>query len=163
MDKLGPLARTAEDCGLVLAAVAGADPEDPTALTGRLKLPARTPARRYRIGVLRGTLDRTQPEVRRNFRDLARLPRDFTDIAEGLVLPDFPYDRMAGLVLNAEAGEHLRAGGAERRRARRRPRRRRPQRPRGPDRSVCAAGPGPGLSRARCGFGERPPRRWTAF
>ena len=103
MDKLGPLARTAEDCGLVLAAVAGADPEDPTALTGRFKLPARTPARRYRIGVLRGTLDRTQPEVRRNFETSLELLRDFTDIAEGLVLPDFPYDRMAGLVLNAEA------------------------------------------------------------
>lgn len=36
MDKLGPMARTAEDCGLVLAAVAGSDPEDPSAqLTGR--------------------------------------------------------------------------------------------------------------------------------
>src|SRR5690242_318211 len=33
MDKLGPLAQTAEDCGVVLAATAGADPNDPSALT----------------------------------------------------------------------------------------------------------------------------------
>jgi len=31
LDKLGPLAQTADDCGLVLDAVAGADPKDPTA------------------------------------------------------------------------------------------------------------------------------------
>ena len=56
MDKLGPLARTAEDCGLVLAAVAGADPEDPSALpVASRRLHAAT--RRYRLGVLRGTLE----------------------------------------------------------------------------------------------------------
>jgi Asp-tRNA(Asn)/Glu-tRNA(Gln) amidotransferase A subunit family amidase len=32
MDKLGPIARTAEDCALVFAAIHGADPADPTAL-----------------------------------------------------------------------------------------------------------------------------------
>ncbi len=31
LDKLGPLAQTADDCGLVLDAIAGADPKDPTA------------------------------------------------------------------------------------------------------------------------------------
>ena len=30
LDKLGPIARTADDCGLVLAAIAGVDPNDPT-------------------------------------------------------------------------------------------------------------------------------------
>jgi len=30
LDTVGPLARSAEDCGLILAAIAGADPEDPT-------------------------------------------------------------------------------------------------------------------------------------
>src|SRR5204863_5746198 len=30
LDKLGPMCRTADDCGLVLAAIAGADPLDPT-------------------------------------------------------------------------------------------------------------------------------------
>jgi len=32
LDKLGPIARTADDCGLVLAAIAGADARDPSAV-----------------------------------------------------------------------------------------------------------------------------------
>ena len=35
MDKIGPLCRSADDCGLVLAAIAGADRRDPHALPGR--------------------------------------------------------------------------------------------------------------------------------
>src|SRR5258708_2793246 len=32
LDKLGPMCRTADDCGLVLAAIAGADPLDPSSV-----------------------------------------------------------------------------------------------------------------------------------
>ena len=34
LDTVGPLARSAEDCALLMALMAGADPEDPTAVTG---------------------------------------------------------------------------------------------------------------------------------
>ena len=34
LDTVGPLARTAEDCALLLGLMAGADPEDPTAIVG---------------------------------------------------------------------------------------------------------------------------------
>jgi aspartyl-tRNA(Asn)/glutamyl-tRNA(Gln) amidotransferase subunit A len=103
MDKLGPMGRTAEDCALVLGAVAGSDPEDPTALSRRFTPPAPAASRRYRIGVLRGTLDRTQPEVRRNFLASLDLLGELADISHDLELPDYPYDAMAGLVLDAEA------------------------------------------------------------
>jgi aspartyl-tRNA(Asn)/glutamyl-tRNA(Gln) amidotransferase subunit A len=111
MDKLGPLARTAEDCGLVLAATAGADPADPTALARQFAAPRSHGGRRYRLGILRGTLDSTQPEVARNFGDSVATLAEVADIVPDLELPDFPYDDMAGLVLDAEAaaGE---AGGA---------------------------------------------------
>jgi aspartyl-tRNA(Asn)/glutamyl-tRNA(Gln) amidotransferase subunit A len=36
LDTVGPLARTAEDCALLLGLMAGPDPEDPTAVTGPL-------------------------------------------------------------------------------------------------------------------------------
>jgi aspartyl-tRNA(Asn)/glutamyl-tRNA(Gln) amidotransferase subunit A len=36
LDTVGPLARTAEDCALLLGLMAGADPEDPTAVAGPL-------------------------------------------------------------------------------------------------------------------------------
>jgi aspartyl-tRNA(Asn)/glutamyl-tRNA(Gln) amidotransferase subunit A len=88
---------------LVLAAIAGADPEDPTALTQRFTAPTVPAARRYRVAVLRGSLDRTQPEVRRNFEDsLAALER-FADLTGEVDLPDYPYDAMAGVVVDAEA------------------------------------------------------------
>ncbi|MGH7527074.1 MAG: amidase [Gemmatimonadales bacterium] len=104
MDKLGPLARTAEDCGLVLAAIAGPDPSDPSALAGRFQLPRRVrPRGRYRIGILRGTLDKTQPEVRRNFEDSLAVLREFAEVVDDLEFPDFPYDAMASVIIDAEA------------------------------------------------------------
>ncbi len=104
MDKLGPLAHTAEDCGLVLAAIAGPDPADPTTLPDRFAFPAHATAkRRPRIGILRGTLDKTQPEVRRNFEESLGVLRQFADIVEDLALPEFPYDAMAGTIIDAEA------------------------------------------------------------
>jgi len=103
MDKLGPIARTVEDCGVVLAAMAGSDPEDPTTLTRRFTRSSRNDSRRLRIGVLRGSLDGVQPAVRDNF--LSSLDRlgEIGDLVEDLELPDHPYDALAGLVLDAEA------------------------------------------------------------
>ena len=97
MDKLGPLARSAEDCGLVLAAIAGADPEDPTALTRRFVAPTVPAARRYRIG---RPPRHSRPDAARGaaeFRGVARgCSEEFADDRGGLELPDYPYDAMAG-------------------------------------------------------------------
>jgi aspartyl-tRNA(Asn)/glutamyl-tRNA(Gln) amidotransferase subunit A len=104
MDKLGPLARTAEDCGTVLAAIAGRDRADPSSLPVRFAFPSRAIRRdRFRIGILRGTLDKTQPEVRRNFEASLAVLREFAEIRDDLVLPEFPYDAMASTIVDAEA------------------------------------------------------------
>jgi aspartyl-tRNA(Asn)/glutamyl-tRNA(Gln) amidotransferase subunit A len=105
MDKLGPLAQAAEDCGVVLAATAGADPFDPSALGRRFQAPAAPAGRRYRLGILRGTLDGTQPEVRRNFEASLRVLGEVAELVDDLELPDFPYDAMAGAVLEAELAD----------------------------------------------------------
>jgi aspartyl-tRNA(Asn)/glutamyl-tRNA(Gln) amidotransferase subunit A len=105
MDKLGPLSRTAEDCGLVLGATAGADPNDPSALARRFQAPAAPSVRRYRLGILRGTLEGTQPDVRRNFEAALAILSDVAELVDELVLPDYPYDAMAGAVLEAELAE----------------------------------------------------------
>src|SRR5229473_355183 len=47
LDTVGPLARTAEDCALLLGLMAGADPEDPTAIAG--PIPDYTAATRQSI------------------------------------------------------------------------------------------------------------------
>jgi aspartyl-tRNA(Asn)/glutamyl-tRNA(Gln) amidotransferase subunit A len=54
LDTVGPLARSAEDCALLLGLMAGADPEDPTAITGPLPdymAATREPIKGLTIGV----------------------------------------------------------------------------------------------------------------
>lgn len=103
MDKLGPLARTADDCGLVLAAMAGPDALDPTTLPERFTWPSSHVPLRFRLGILKGSRDKTQPEVLRNFEDSLSVLRGFAEIVEEVALPDYPYDAAAGTIIDAEA------------------------------------------------------------
>jgi aspartyl-tRNA(Asn)/glutamyl-tRNA(Gln) amidotransferase subunit A len=117
MDKLGPLGRTAEDCGLVLEAIAGVDPLDPTTLQqftvslsppsdNGVFLPVPFPqlaSKHFRLGILRGTREKTQPEVLANFETSLGVLRKVADITEDVVLPDFPFDAAAGIIIDAEA------------------------------------------------------------
>jgi aspartyl-tRNA(Asn)/glutamyl-tRNA(Gln) amidotransferase subunit A len=103
MDKLGPMARTAEDCGLVLAATAGADAHDPSARARGFSLRSQAAGRRYRLGILRGTLHRTQAEVGRNFEQSLEVMSEVADLVGELELPDYPYDALACAVLDAES------------------------------------------------------------
>jgi aspartyl-tRNA(Asn)/glutamyl-tRNA(Gln) amidotransferase subunit A len=104
MDKVGPLGRSAQDCGLVLSAIAGADPLDPSTVQGRFEYPTRTLAqRRYRLGILRGTRDKIQPGVLQNFDASVAALGEFADLVDDLELPDFPYAAAARVVVEAEA------------------------------------------------------------
>ncbi|RYG23944.1 amidase, partial [bacterium] len=52
MDKVGPICRTAEDAALVLAAIAGSDPQDPSAVDHPFAYPKRLDYEKLKIGVL---------------------------------------------------------------------------------------------------------------
>ena len=52
LDKIGPLARSAEDCALVLGAIHGSDGLDPTAVTRPFRWPGRTELKGVRVGYL---------------------------------------------------------------------------------------------------------------
>ena len=57
MDKIGPMARSALDCGLIIDVIAGRDPGDPSSLGGKLAGDgSAAEARAYRVGVGRGTI-----------------------------------------------------------------------------------------------------------
>ncbi len=103
LDKLGPMARTADDCGLVLAALAGPDPADPSTLPTPYRYdPNAERHTGFRLGVLRAGLDRMQPAVQANFeRSLSELSAGAS--LEDVALPDLPYVDATLLILRAEA------------------------------------------------------------
>lgn len=102
MDKLGPMCRTAEDCGHVLAAIAGRDPRDPTTADRRFTYPPRSAPNRFRLGVLTGVVDDAQAEVVENFHAALDVLRDMATL-EPVTLPDLPYSAVSGIIIPAEA------------------------------------------------------------
>jgi aspartyl-tRNA(Asn)/glutamyl-tRNA(Gln) amidotransferase subunit A len=127
LDKIGPMAHTAEDCATILAAISGADPADRTTIAGgRFPLdmaPSRpsephprqteSPPRhselveesrpaRWRIGVLKdSTRDPIQPAVRANFDASLAVLAEFADL-EDVEIPPLPYAAAASIIVNVE-------------------------------------------------------------
>ncbi|MEW6265176.1 MAG: amidase [Thermodesulfobacteriota bacterium] len=95
MDHVGPLAKTAEDAALVLAAIAGWDPKDPAS--------SREPVQDYmaqleqdvaglRVGVLREyTVDPVMPEVEAAFRRALGVLRELGLKVEEISIPETKY------------------------------------------------------------------------
>jgi aspartyl-tRNA(Asn)/glutamyl-tRNA(Gln) amidotransferase subunit A len=107
LDKLGPMCRTADDCGLVLGAIAGPDPGEASTLETPFHYrPDRDRSAGFRVGVLREGVPDTQAEVRDNFErtlnDLARIAT-----LEEVTLPDFPYSQTAEIIIRSEGTSAL--------------------------------------------------------
>ena len=102
-DKLGPMCRTADDCGLVLDAIAGHDPRDETSLAVPYRYtPDRDRDRGFRLAVLRDLLDTAQPEVAENFRATLDALGAVATIEE-IAPPEFPYGAVIGAILGGES------------------------------------------------------------
>ena len=127
LDKLGPMCRTAADCGIVMKAIAGKDPKDPTSKDfasadfpgvvrrrgkeiGRdvQRLFGRTPAAGIRIGVMKDSYDKAQPEVKENFLKSVEVLRKFGKVEMDVKLPDFPYGPAVGTIVDAEGAAAFR-------------------------------------------------------
>jgi aspartyl-tRNA(Asn)/glutamyl-tRNA(Gln) amidotransferase subunit A len=104
LDKVGPICRTADDVGVVLAAIAGHDPADPGSASRPFAYrPAARRQGRWRIGVLKGNAEGAQPEVRRNFDAAIEALSDQVEIVRDVTLPKAPYGAAVGVVISAEA------------------------------------------------------------
>ncbi len=111
LDKLGPMCRSADDCGLVLAALAGPDPLDPSAVSEPFAYAGPVPpaeGKRFKVGVLRGAADRAQPEVAKNFAASLKVLRQFADVVEDVPLPDLPFGEVVGTIVKAEGASAFR-------------------------------------------------------
>ncbi len=110
LDKLGPMCRTADDCGLVLAAIAGRDPMDPTAAARQFVYPEPVgrAVKKFRIGVIKGSADRVQPEVKKNFEESVKLLRRFADVDDSVEFPDMPFGPVVSTIVGAEGASAFR-------------------------------------------------------
>jgi aspartyl-tRNA(Asn)/glutamyl-tRNA(Gln) amidotransferase subunit A len=103
-DKLGPMARSARDTGLILRAVAGADPRDP----GAKSVPLRAAKPRPLIGVIARSAEKSQPAVVENFKASLEVLREFAEVREDVKHPDFPYNEVFTALLNGECASAFR-------------------------------------------------------
>ena len=103
MDKPGPMCLTADDCGLVLDAVAGPDERDEATTTRPYEYRLHRPERgRYRLGVPKGVPDSSRPGVQERFREALAALAEVADIDE-VGLPDLPYAEVSSTIFLAES------------------------------------------------------------
>lgn len=108
-DKIGPLARTAEDCRLVLNAIReevphrghAMRPSDGALPNSREPHCTTTAAGPFRLAVLSDAVTSVQPEVKANFEASLKVLEKFATIGE-VKLPDLPYGSVASLIISCE-------------------------------------------------------------
>jgi aspartyl-tRNA(Asn)/glutamyl-tRNA(Gln) amidotransferase subunit A len=105
LDKLGPMCRSADDCALVLAAIAGRDALDPSSVARPFTYPEnlkKENGRKFRVGVLKGATEGCQPEVTKNFEASVEALRKLGCAVEAAAFPDMPWGSVVGTIISAE-------------------------------------------------------------
>ncbi|HYA89450.1 MAG TPA: amidase [archaeon] len=109
-DKIGPMGRTADDCAMILSAIAGHDPMD------RGSLPPAEAAFAYpsplamplRIGWLTNAWKKIEPEIETATKEaIEKLKRRGAKVSDAQ-LPEGPYEAAAGTIVAVEAGAAFR-------------------------------------------------------
>jgi aspartyl-tRNA(Asn)/glutamyl-tRNA(Gln) amidotransferase subunit A len=101
MDKIGPLAHSAEDCEFALQAIAGHDAADPATLQ-RPRYHPDERRRGFRFAMLGNAEEGVDPEIVAKYRGAIDVFRQLGTIDE-VELPNLPFDAAASTVINAEA------------------------------------------------------------
>lgn len=106
-DKIGPIARSATDCRIVLQAIAGPDPDDASASREPVRLDGRGPDL-SRLKAALVPLDfakakGAEPEVKAAFDAAVTELRAAGLKLEEAALPDFPASEVANVIITAEA------------------------------------------------------------
>ncbi len=107
MDKLGPMARTADDCGLILSVLAGHDPADHDALPASLSAfpykAAPAAKGRLRVGRLTNVWNKMDPGLEQAVDDALKVMERTGATIHDVQVPDGPYEEAAELTILMEA------------------------------------------------------------
>jgi aspartyl-tRNA(Asn)/glutamyl-tRNA(Gln) amidotransferase subunit A len=94
---------------MVLKAIAGADPRDPTSVDRPFEHADKLPERRYRIGILKGATTGVMPAVKENFEQSVKVLAKFCNFDEKEVpLPELPFGPVVGTIVGAEGASAFR-------------------------------------------------------
>jgi aspartyl-tRNA(Asn)/glutamyl-tRNA(Gln) amidotransferase subunit A len=102
MDKLGPMCRTAEDCGIVLEAMAGADARDPASAGRGFRMTRARPVRSLRVGYAIEDFENADPTVRATLREALGTLKSIGVRLVRAVLPPLPIDSIARTIIRVE-------------------------------------------------------------
>jgi aspartyl-tRNA(Asn)/glutamyl-tRNA(Gln) amidotransferase subunit A len=104
LDKIGPMAHNAHDCGLILDAIAGPDPADASASERPYQYPpADRPDRPFRLALLKGGVDNARPEIKDNFDRAVSVFKAMGSEVDAIELPSLPFGPVLSTILTAEA------------------------------------------------------------
>src|SRR5262245_32224900 len=103
LDKLGPMARTADDCAIVLAGLSGYAPRDESSVRKKFDYGEHNPpSKRLRLAVPKGCVEHVQPEVRDNFEASVKLLAATCDVTRDVEWPDMPWGPTVSTIVSAE-------------------------------------------------------------
>jgi len=101
LDKIGPMALSPDDCGLILDAIAGADASDPSTTAQPFQYDPTPSPRRFRFGVIRGVTDGVEATTRANFDAAVAAMQRVADIEE-ISIAALPYEEITRTILFGE-------------------------------------------------------------
>ncbi|MFA6955450.1 MAG: amidase [Thermoanaerobaculia bacterium] len=102
LDKLGPIARSAADCALVMGAIAGRDPKDESSLRAKIAWGAKQPKPKLKIGIVNASYEGVQAEVRANFEASMKALEGLGHELVEIELPELPYGQVVSTIVDAE-------------------------------------------------------------
>jgi aspartyl-tRNA(Asn)/glutamyl-tRNA(Gln) amidotransferase subunit A len=102
LDKLGPIGLTADDCGLVLEAMAGPDPLDHFSSRRIFRYREGRRRKRFRLGVIAGSMGGVADPIRDHIQAAIH---DLEEIAtiEEVKIPDMPFEEITRTLFFAES------------------------------------------------------------
>jgi aspartyl-tRNA(Asn)/glutamyl-tRNA(Gln) amidotransferase subunit A len=114
MDKIGPLARSAEDCARVFAAMAGHDPRDRSTLPLDKAAFTYSPSvdlksRALKIGWLTNAWKKMEPDVAKAVDAAEKVIKKSFPGVKNAKLPEGPFEDAANITLNVEGASSFRA------------------------------------------------------
>jgi len=114
MDKIGPLARSTEDCARIFAAIAGHDPKDRSTLPIDRAAFTYSPSielrsRPLKLGWLTNAWKSLDPSIAKPVDAAARVLKKFFPNVKNTVLPVGPWEDAGGIIVAVEAAASFRS------------------------------------------------------